>query len=118
MFDQFFCILGFADSVDGIKSVSVLSGNMTHDISYDYTALSNTNAGLTLQQISGWLAIADNRSEIYDQYEEFSNRYDYANEWIMAALENRTTTFNTASSPFVDFDFTKLDFEGRKGKNE
>jgi hypothetical protein len=104
----------FSDSVDGNKSVSVVSGDVTHDISYDYTALNNTNAGLTLKQISEWSEIVHNRSAIYDQYEDFSNKYNFANEWIMAALMGRTTAFNTASIPFVDFDFAKLDFDGRK----
>ena len=95
---------------------TITIGGAEYDYSYDKTT--DNDNGRTIQgfSIGAQKKMFDGcKGCPYDAYVDFYNYYgqfDYANQWVLAALEGRATTGFTNGGA----DFSKYGFTGRTGK--
>jgi len=95
------------------------SGNLSingRDYAYTYDVSTDNNNGRTIQ---GFSEQAEDKMykcqncpyAEYEKYYKYYGEFDYANKWVLAALEGSQTSFERGNA-----DFSIYDYEGRERK--
>ena len=89
------------------------------EVGYSYDQTTDNDNGRTIQ---GFSTAAEKKMyngcpgcpyPAYKAFYDYYGQFDYANQWVLAALDGTATSFTNGNA-----DFSKYSFTGRTGKND